>query len=213
MAAQTELEKAEKGLSAGVLAVLFLICVGVCGVFFSLGFLVGTNEQAFRAATVAERVSTPPVVPPGVNPLTSAPFLSRADSPPRVNSSEPPADAKAATTSEKLLAPKPPPNESASAGGSGFKAERAASTAGTCCAVGIGFTVQVAASTSKQDAEEVVRILKTRGYPVFLVLPEYAHADDNLFRVQVGPFTSRPDAEKVRAKLVQEGFKQPFLKP
>ena len=77
----------------------------------------------------------------------------------------------------------------------------------------MGFTVQVAASAAKADAEEVVKILKARGYPVFLVLPEYVHANDNLFRVQVGPFTSRNDAEKVRAKLVQEGFKQPFIKP
>jgi cell division septation protein DedD len=77
--------------------------------------------------------------------------------------------------------------------------------------VGVGFTVQIAASRTKQDAEALVKILEGRGYPVFLVTPEYAHASDNLFRVQVGPFTSREDAEKVRAKLTQEGFK-PFIR-
>jgi cell division septation protein DedD len=69
----------------------------------------------------------------------------------------------------------------------------------------------VAASRTKADAEALVKILKTRGYPVFLVAPEYTHANDNLFRVQVGPFTSREDAEKVRTKLTQEGFK-PFVR-
>jgi len=77
--------------------------------------------------------------------------------------------------------------------------------------VGVGFTVQVVASRTKQDAEALVKILEERGYPVFLVTPEYAHADDNLYRVQVGPFASKDDAEKVRTKLTQEGFK-PFIK-
>jgi cell division septation protein DedD len=77
--------------------------------------------------------------------------------------------------------------------------------------VGEGITLQVAALRTKQDAEALVDILKTRGYPVFLVTPEYAHAEDNLFRVQVGPFRSRADADKVHDKLVQEGFK-PFIK-
>jgi len=77
--------------------------------------------------------------------------------------------------------------------------------------VGEGITLQVAALRTKQDADALVDILKTRGYPVFLVTPEYAHADDNLFRVQVGPFKSRDDADKVRNKLTQEGFK-PFVR-
>jgi len=64
---------------------------------------------------------------------------------------------------------------------------------------------------SNRDAEALVNILKERGYPVFLVAPEYAQAGDNLFRVQVGPFKTRDDAEKVRAKLSQEGFK-PFIR-
>jgi cell division septation protein DedD len=77
--------------------------------------------------------------------------------------------------------------------------------------VGVGFTVQVAASRVKEDAESLVKILKERGYPVFLVTPEYAHADDNLFRVQVGPFKTHDDAEKVRKQLAAEGF-NPFIK-
>jgi len=76
---------------------------------------------------------------------------------------------------------------------------------------GAGFTVQITASRTKQDAEALVKLLKGRGYPVFLVAPGNAHANDNLFRVQVGPFASRDDAEKARAKLTQEGFK-PFIR-
>ena len=52
---------AEKGLSAGHLAVLFLAGVAVCGVFFSLGFLVGYNERSSKTAILAEQVTTPRV--------------------------------------------------------------------------------------------------------------------------------------------------------
>jgi cell division septation protein DedD len=77
--------------------------------------------------------------------------------------------------------------------------------------VGEGITLQVVALRNKPDAEAVVNILKEKGYPVFLVTPEYARAEDNLFRVQVGPFKTREDADKVKTKLTQEGFK-PFIK-
>jgi cell division septation protein DedD len=77
--------------------------------------------------------------------------------------------------------------------------------------VGAGFLVQVTALGTRQDAEAVVRILKGRRYPVLLVAPGHGHANDNLYRVQVGPFASRDDAEKARAKLTREGFK-PFIR-
>ena len=44
--------QSEKGLSAGVLAVVFLIWAGICAVFFSLGFLVGYNEQSSKLASL-----------------------------------------------------------------------------------------------------------------------------------------------------------------
>ena len=72
-------------------------------------------------------------------------------------------------------------------------------------------TLQVAALRTKQDAEHLVEILRSRSYPVFLVTPEHAHAGDNLYRVQVGPFRTRDEAEKMRTRLSQEGFK-PFIK-
>jgi cell division septation protein DedD len=75
----------------------------------------------------------------------------------------------------------------------------------------MGVTLQVVALGNKHDAEHVVNILKEKGYPVFLATPEYAHADDNIFRVLVGPFRTRDDADKVRNKLSQEGFK-PFIR-
>ena len=219
----TESFHKEKGLSTGHLALVFLAGVAVCGVFFSLGFLVGYNERSARMAPVTERVSTPATIPPTVNPppetvavgpgsaatstTTLPPALARlqASAPP-----SPPSEQKAVTapgTAQPVTSPPPSPGKA----GMGPEPGTVATPPAGAGEVGVGFTVQIAASRTKQDAEALVKILEGRGYPVFLVTPEYAHANDNLYRIQVGPFTSKEDAEKVRAKLTQEGFK-PFIR-
>jgi DedD protein len=221
MSEPTAREQDEKGLSARHLILVFLAGMAVCGVFFSLGFLVGYNERSSKATPVVERVTAPAATPPTVNPppqssqATSkgpATPTASANPPAELPSPPPAAESKLSATPASLATPVAAP-------ASAPKTEKAAEMAPTqppaatpaAGEVGVGYTIQVAASRTKQDAEALVTILKARGYPVFLVTPEYAHANDNLFRVQVGPFTSREDAEKVRARLAQEGFK-PFLR-
>jgi cell division septation protein DedD len=218
----------ERGLSARQLIFVFLAGVAVCGVFFSLGFLVGYNERASKTLPPAESVTgSSAVIPPPVNPPVES--RSAVGSKPATGTTAPAptpaAGGREQLPTESVQAEKPltaPPVQAA-----GTKPTTPAVTppqpavskpvaplpaaAPPGGEVGTGFTVQVAASRTKADAESLVKILKSKGYPVFLVTPEYARADDNLFRVQVGPFTSREDADKVRAKLAQEGFK-PFIK-
>ncbi len=213
----------DKGLSMRHLILVFLAGVAVCGVFFSLGFLVGYNERAARMAPVTERVATPATIPPTVNtPLETTPVGSSGAAPSTTSvppplapiqasaPASPPGEQKPATapgTASPVTAPHPSPAEAEGEPEPGAAATPPAAVG----EVGVGFTVQVVASRTKQDAEALVKILEDRGYPVFLVTPEYAQANDNLYRVQVGPFTSKDDAEKVRTKLTQEGFK-PFIK-
>jgi cell division septation protein DedD len=213
----------DKGLSTRHLILAFLAGVAVCGVFFSLGFLVGYNERSARMSAVTERVLTPATIPPTVNPplettpggpsgaapstTTVPPPLAppQASAPP-----SPPNEQKPVTAPQmppSVTAPPPSPAPVETEPGTGTAAAPPAGAG----EVGVGFTVQIAASRTKEDAEALVKILEGRGYPVFVVTPEYAHANDNLYRVQVGPFTSQGDAEKVRAKLAQEGFK-PFVR-
>ena len=193
MGSGRESKRDERGLSARYLVVVFLMGVAACAVFFSLGFLVGYNERPFKGATATEEVTPSPVIPPNVNPpLEEIP--EPAKSPP------PAAAAKSAAQAPKDTSK---PAEETKA------APRAASTPSG--PVPSGFAVQVAASRSKSDAENLVKELGSRGYRVFLVSPEYAKAGDNLYRVQVGPFATREDAEKSRDKLAKEGFK-PFIR-
>ncbi len=210
-----ERRQSEKGLSAGVLAVVFLIWAAVSAVFFSLGFVVGRNEET-RAEPVTERLALPSAVPPLVNPAPPAASSSGQEA------TAPPAGHENAVQpeTERVSAPEPAPKATRpSARGretpvrnAAAAQERATETAiSPGNPVRTGLAVQVDALRAKQDAEALVRILKARRYPVFLVTPEYANSKDNLYRVQVGPFATREDAEKARDKLAQEGFK-PFIR-
>jgi DedD protein len=187
---------------------IFLVAVAVCGVFFSLGFLVGFNERASRATPVTERVEPPSEAPP---PINAPPGASRE----RAKQSAAPAAAPGVLESDlakpgKATTPARPAERPAA--GSGSQPSSASAGQGAAPAsVADSFTVQVAATRTKADAEELVKVLKGRGYPVFLVSPEYAHANDNLYRVQVGPYPTRDAADKIKAKLSQEGFK-PFIR-
>lgn len=189
-----ESKRDERGLSARYLVVVFLMGVAACAVFFSLGFLVGYNERPFKGTPSTEQVTSPPLIPPTVNPP-----LEEIPSPEKN-----PAPATAATrpAGKSDLESATPAAQSKPA---------ASSTATQSGKVPTGIAVQVAASRSKSDAENLVKELSSRGYPVFLVTPEYAKANDNLYRVQVGPFATRENAEKTREKLAKEGFK-PFIR-
>ena len=207
-------EPEERGHSARYLILIFLVCVATCGVFFSLGFLVGFNERGIHLAPTTEVVTPPPLIPPTVNPppdggqITPQTPPSGQATPLSTPETEviPPGRAGA-----NHVSPAAKPTEVAPPAMPAPAAAKPASTAPAAGKVGEGITLQVAALRTRQDAEHLVEILKGRGYPVFLVTPEYAHADDNLFRVQVGPFKTHDDATQVQNKLTQEGFK-PFVK-
>jgi cell division septation protein DedD len=204
-------EHEEHSYSARYLVVIFLVCVATCGVFFSLGFLVGYNERGSHSAVSTEVVTPPPAIPPTVNPppdsgtgsmVEPASGQPAAGATPETEVIPPgetpatPAVAAKPTSAPAPAAPeeKPSPPPAPAAGG-----------------VQQGITLQVVASRSKQDADHVVNILKEKGYPVFLVTPEFAHSGDDYFRVQVGPFKSHDEAVKVRDRLKQDGF-NPFIK-
>ncbi len=71
-----------------------------------------------------------------------------------------------------------------------------------------GYMVQVAAVSKKEDADALVAALQKKNYVVVVAGNE---PYDQLFHVQVGPFSDIKDAETVRAKLVGDGY-NPILK-
>jgi len=201
-------ERTQSGLSARQLILFFFAGVAVCAVFFALGFLVGYNERAPTVAADTERVTPPSDIPPTVNPP--------------MGSAKPAATGSSAKAEEPLseeVISSPPgrgqaaPARGARAAGTADAASVESSAAAAESRAGRqgGLAVQVVASSSRQDAATLVGVLKGRGYSAFLLTPGDVRSGDKLFRVEVGPFSSRAEAEKVRQKLASEGFK-PFLR-
>jgi DedD protein len=224
-----------KGLSAGHLILMFLAGVAVCAVFFSAGFLVGYNERHSQAAPVTELVTQPSEIPPVISqePVTASGQSSAAktgDQPP-ANSAVHPEPlrpqplASAARQDSPAKEKEKPASESTSSStttttakdpatkpAAPVKPEAAAATSPPGGDSNAPFNIQVAASSTKQDADKIVTALKTLDYQVFVISPEQSRAEDHLYRVEVGPFATREVAERIRAKLIQDGFKQPFIK-
>lgn len=203
--------KNEKDRSARFLILIFVMGVAGCAVFFSLGFLVGYNERPASMASAAETVTPTGVIPPLVNPppevgpATPATLLPNpaAELPIEHVATAQPAAVPSAVPAPKPSAPAPKPVARAAATQPSKTKSRSAEAT--------GYTVQVAASREKKDAEKLVKELRARGFDIFVVAPQYSDAKDNLYRVQVGPYATREEAARVRDRIAKEGFK-PFIR-
>lgn len=222
MAGRTDRYPDEKGPSAKHLVLMFLAAVAVCAVFFSLGFVVGYNHGTSKVVPVTENVSGSSAVPPTVNP----PAGGASGSPSQGMETENVNSGSASSTAP--LRPVPVPSEPVVKPSSPVRAhlnraagkenrakkpartrrESAPSTARQASRK--HFAVQVMASSTRADAENLVKLLKRHGYHVYVLSPQQSHAKDKLFRVQVGPFATRVEADRARDKLESEGFR-PFV--
>jgi tetratricopeptide (TPR) repeat protein len=70
----------------------------------------------------------------------------------------------------------------------------------------VGFSVQVAAVQSPVAADEVMRSLRARGYE-----PRVIRDSDGLFKVRVGQFRSREEAQRLAAELRRALGGNPFV--
>jgi cell division septation protein DedD len=201
-------------LGGGHVAVIFLGVVVLCGVFFSLGYVMGRNGNT-PAALAAQR--TPAVDAQGnltgdqgATASTGWDFYpkksgtaagSSANSVPGLTPNTPGSSGSTQPASETApitpapgepiaFNPKPPslriqPRPPALHGG------------------GEGVALQVAALANQGDALALAGFLKQKGYPAFAWGP----APDRLFRVQVGPYPNARAAEAAKQQLEREGFK------
>jgi cell division septation protein DedD len=213
----------EKGASGRQLVLMFLAAVAVCAVFFSLGFVVGYNHAPSKGAPATENVSSGGDIPPPVIPTAGGSGLAsrqgvQTESISQIPESVPPPERPQPLSPEPAEKEQAPPVNTArktvlntSAAGSKLAVVARSRSASTVPANSSShFAVQVMASRTQSDAENLLNILKSRGYPVYMVTPQQAHTRDQLYRVQVGPFVTRVAADTTRDKLVGEGFR-PFV--
>lgn len=187
-------------LGTGKLLFLFFGLVGICAVFFALGYSLGRKSEP--AITTASAAGSPQIVPGTTKassglpaaPMTFYKSVEQKDAGPELT---PAADAKAEPAAAA-------PNTAA------VPAQTVPVDAPDPATIlpASGYFVQVAAVSKQEDGDALVDALKKKDYPAFVASPVPA---DKLFHVQVGPFIEIKDAEAMRARLIADGY-SPILK-
>jgi cell division septation protein DedD len=193
-----QIRDTEITLSTGKLLGIFFALAIICGVFFTMGYLLGKSNSAGGRTEIVATV-----------PSSSAgkPYAGNK-TPEAVTQTCPPGspNCAAASTSEASSTSKPADQQPTVQQPSGSKTSDqsttpSASTDGKSGAAS-SFMVQVAAVSKQEDAEILVTALRKKQYPVFIANA----AGDPLFHVQVGPFSDRKDAEAMRTRLSGDGY-------
>jgi cell division septation protein DedD len=227
-------------LNGKQLVFLFMAATVVSVVIFLSGVLVGRGVRAERGAidsadlvdvptidetaatagaTSSDRLTAPPPATSGdtftfVDRLEKTdPGLDELKQPkpapePRQTARTPePAPAAAPPPAAVVPAPKPPVPNPAPASASTAPAPRPAvpATAGAKP----GYAVQVAALNSRGQADAMVKRLSAKGYDAYVQPP--ADNAPAIFRVRVGKYATRSEAETAVSKLEKEGQFKPFV--
>jgi cell division septation protein DedD len=132
--------------------------------------------------------------------------------------SPPPAAAKPVRTAE--TAPKPAPKSSpakpeppkaahAAPSAAAPSTAPAATDAASSEPGGQGFAVQIAALNVRSEADAIAKRLSSKGYAAYVITP--ANGTPTVFRVRVGKFPTRREAETIAAKLQKEEQFKPWV--
>jgi DedD protein len=226
-------------LSGKQLVFLFMATTVVSVVIFLCGVLVGrgvprqagarveaTGEAAAETDVASAAAADASVPTPAETQPTSEPNLSY---PERLSQTPPaeklgPRDAAPApdkgAAATKTQAPPPPAAATPPTAANPPAPPEAARTVTTPPApvattepakpAGGKWTVQVAALKQRSEAETIARRLQTKGYLAYVVSPGGA-GGVQMFRVRVGSYTDRAEAERVMRRLAQEEQFRPWI--
>ena len=215
-------------LNGKQLVFLFMAATVVSVVIFLCGVLVGRGVRAERGS-VAESTSaassaetTPPAPtgsapappPAGSDPTKAAPppaedlsYFSRLEksTPTAEQLKATPEKAEKPPTPVAKAAPPPPPPAAAPAPAAETRVEPQAAPEPT----GSGFAVQIAALNVRSEAEAIAKRLSSKGYAAYVLSP--ATGTPTVYRVRVGKFPTRREAETIATKLQKEEQFKPWV--
>ena len=204
-------KRGDRVLESRHLIVLFLGIVLLCGVFFTLGYVIGHNQYdgAVHAAEAPE--ASAPIVhkasKPAVSDSTSATtpgptnsewdFYSKNASNQLEPAEKPSSPAvPAAAPTNKETSPPPPVTETAKALPVSARFQPPRMLKGSV-------VLQIAAVTHQSDAVAMADALQRKKFSAFVLAP----SGDNFYRVQVGPYRDQRSAESAQKALERAGFK------
>jgi DedD protein len=195
-------------LNGKQLVFLFMAGTVVAVVIFLLGVFVGRGVRAEGGAIdplVAQQPATVPDIPPVASSSGSEPPASAAEDlsyPARLGSAAAPREYLRDTPApapEPVAPTAAPPSAPPAAAASNVPTEPA----------GEGFAIQLAALGKREEAEVIVRRLAGKGYSAYLMAP--ATGAPPVYRVRVGKFKDRREAESISSRLQKEEQFKPWI--
>jgi DedD protein len=196
---------------------LFLGVVLLCGVFFTLGYVMGRAQYGGPVhADAPERSYAPPsITPKAKNPdvstnstATASPpsgvwdfYPSGSKNPPLRSGSEDPVPSVVADAAPAAPAPVPAP---APAPRPVLTPAKSPAHSQPSRSAKPSYLLQIAALTHQSDALAESELLQRRHFPAFVANPT---GSDKLYRVQVGPYADEAKADVAKTALDRAGFK------
>lgn len=206
---------------------LFMATTIVAVVIFLCGVTVGRGVRNAPAVAGAEPAvgAAPAVDIAPVPPDSQAANKPAAGPAPAVVPPAPPPEPDGGSGAEQAAVPRPrtaPPAIAASEKPAGSKPQTSAAPAPAAPSVspaaatpasepvGEGYAVQVVALRDRNQADGRAKDLMAKGYPAYVVAPSEA---GGVFRVRIGKFKERRQAEAVMRRLKKEEKSDSFLVP
>jgi cell division septation protein DedD len=201
-------------LNGKQLVFLFMAVTVVSVVIFLCGVLVG---RGVRTGPTSDQVLAQNGAPPTVDP--PAPTVSTGSDPSPASQEEvsyPDRLGKEEVARERLqrnppsasaaprVEPRPPTPAAVPATSATPAATRVAAEP-----AGPGFAIQLAALGKRDEADGIARRLTGKGYPAYVITPD--SGSPAVFRVRVGKFKDRKEAESVAARLQKEEQFNPWI--
>ena len=202
----------DRVLESRHLVSLFLGVVLLCGVFFTLGYVMGHNQYggpvhaadsldnpapSGRPAVKPQEVEIPPVAAPANNEWDF--YTKKNDN----NHMDPVAKPTASTSTPSPAVTAHAANSSPAAPVATAKTVPASARFQAPRMVKGSVVLQIAALTHESDALAMADALQQKRFPSFVVTP----SNDNFYRVQVGPYQDERSAEAAKTVLDHAGFK------
>lgn len=223
-------------LNGKQLVFLFMFATVVLVGTFLCGVMVGRGVRAERGEQTAQTIDAPAATPPPTSaapppsaPATPAPagkgqspvppepaendyYKSltaqkpddeslKASAKPKSEASAPPPASKAAPASAAASPPAPEKSKPAPPPVAD-QSQPAAVTSG-------GFAVQITALRDRGEADAIVKRLVTKGYPAYVLNP--VPGKPPVYRVQVGRYKNRGDADRIAGRLKKEEQFSPWV--
>jgi cell division septation protein DedD len=214
-------------LNGKQLVFLFMAATVVSVVIFLCGVLVGRGVKAERLATTdaapvnvaAETTSQQPATP-APTPVGSDPTVAAAPPPvddltydvrldkPHAASEQLKAKAKSELPAP-MTAPAPPRPQPPAKPAVKAEARAASAPPPVPAATGDGYAVQIAAVNERGEADAMAKRLTSKGYSAYVLAP--AVGTPLMYRVRIGKFPTKREADTMAAKLQKEEQFKPWV--